>query len=168
MLIRYAAMHSPCDPAAAVPGGLDLLGSCPGDAVIARLGEVDVGILSPAAWLLTKLITMWLVAPLPVGAPLAMSTLGAGARSLRAPATPSIVGRPWGVDDPRLIHGADDRRLGRPGPATIAGHRHQLKGLLAGRLHRSDAEDVGVAQAVGADGAAVGGLRWPLLAAAEI
>src|SRR4051794_39182566 len=37
---------------------------------------------------------MWLVAPLPVGAPLAMSTLGAGARSLRAPATPSITGRP--------------------------------------------------------------------------
>src|SRR5215475_6686807 len=38
---------------------------------------------------------MWLVAPLPVGAPLAMSTLGAGARSLRAPATPSITGEPW-------------------------------------------------------------------------
>src|SRR5260370_1453182 len=37
---------------------------------------------------------MWLVAPLPVGAPLAMSTLGAGARSLRAPAIPSISGRP--------------------------------------------------------------------------
>ena len=49
----------------------------------------------PAAWLLTKLITMWLVAPLPVGAPLAMSTLGAGARSLRAPATPSIANEPW-------------------------------------------------------------------------
>jgi len=31
---------------------------------------------------------MRLVASAPVGAPLAMSTLGAGARSLRAPATP--------------------------------------------------------------------------------
>src|SRR5437899_1402814 len=40
-------------------------------------------------------MTMWSVASEPVGAPLAMSTLGAGARSLRAPATPSIVGRPW-------------------------------------------------------------------------
>src|SRR6266567_6529343 len=37
---------------------------------------------------------MRFVAPVPVGAPFAMSTLGAGARSLRAPAMPSIVGRP--------------------------------------------------------------------------
>src|SRR6185436_5073963 len=37
---------------------------------------------------------MRLVAPVPVGAPLAMSTLGAGARSLRAPAIPSITDRP--------------------------------------------------------------------------
>src|SRR5690348_12221162 len=37
---------------------------------------------------------MRLVASAPVGEPLAISTLGAGARSLRAPATPSIVGRP--------------------------------------------------------------------------
>src|SRR5947199_7830662 len=34
------------------------------------------------------------VASDPVGAPFAMSTLGAGARSLRAPATPSMTGRP--------------------------------------------------------------------------
>src|SRR2546429_6254561 len=39
-------------------------------------------------------MTIRFVAPLPSGAPLAMSTLGAGARSLRAPATPSITGRP--------------------------------------------------------------------------
>src|SRR6266513_2513370 len=39
-------------------------------------------------------MTIRLVASDPVGAPFAMSTLGAGARSLRAPATPSIVGRP--------------------------------------------------------------------------
>src|SRR6266851_8191350 len=38
--------------------------------------------------------TIWLVAPAPVGAPLAMSALGANARSLRAPAMPSITGRP--------------------------------------------------------------------------
>src|SRR3954469_20915163 len=43
---------------------------------------------------LTYLITIRSVASAPVGAPLAMSTLGAGARSLRAPATPSITGRP--------------------------------------------------------------------------
>src|SRR5437870_12029496 len=44
---------------------------------------------------LTYVMTMRSVASAPVGAPLAMSTLGAGARSLRAPAIPSISGRPW-------------------------------------------------------------------------
>src|SRR3954471_19510128 len=39
-------------------------------------------------------MTIRFVASVPVGAPLAMSTLGAGARSLRAPATPSITGLP--------------------------------------------------------------------------
>src|SRR5436190_16212438 len=39
-------------------------------------------------------MTIRLVASVPAGAPFAMSTLGAGARSLRAPATPSITGRP--------------------------------------------------------------------------
>src|SRR3954467_8069433 len=43
---------------------------------------------------LTYVMTMRFVASAPVGAPFAMSTLGAGARSLRAPARPSIVGRP--------------------------------------------------------------------------
>src|SRR3989475_11755875 len=43
---------------------------------------------------LTYDMTMRSVASAPVGAPFAMSTLGAGARSLRAPATPSITGRP--------------------------------------------------------------------------
>ena len=43
---------------------------------------------------LTYVITIRFVASVPVGAPFAMSTLGAGARSLRAPAMPSIVGRP--------------------------------------------------------------------------
>src|SRR2546426_230921 len=44
---------------------------------------------------LTYAMTMRSVASAPVGAPLAMSTLGAGARSLRAPVMPSISGRPW-------------------------------------------------------------------------
>src|SRR5229473_3123584 len=39
-------------------------------------------------------MTIRLVASEPVGAPFAMSTLGAGARSLRAPAMPSMVGLP--------------------------------------------------------------------------
>src|SRR6266542_4219843 len=49
---------------------------------------------------------MRLVASAPVGAPLAMSTLGAGARSLRAPAMPSIVGRPsTGSNTPGCVTG---------------------------------------------------------------
>src|SRR2546423_13076660 len=43
---------------------------------------------------LTYVMTIRSVASAPVGAPFAMSTLGAGARSLRAPAIPSITGRP--------------------------------------------------------------------------
>src|SRR5438046_8149513 len=55
---------------------------------------------------------MRLVASAPVGAPLAMSTLGAGARSLRAPATPSMTGRPCtGSNAPGCS----------TGPATAAG-----------------------------------------------
>src|SRR4029077_7598396 len=48
------------------------------------------------AWIvpLTYVITMRFVASAPVGAPFAMSTLGARATTLRAPATPSSVGRP--------------------------------------------------------------------------
>src|SRR4051794_31109109 len=49
---------------------------------------------------------MRFVASAPVGAPLAMSTLGAGARSLRAPATPSITGRPCtGSSTPGCVTG---------------------------------------------------------------
>src|SRR3954471_15172354 len=55
---------------------------------------------------LTYVMTMRLVAPAPLGAPLAMSTLGAGARSLRAPATPSITGRPCtGSNAPGCVTG---------------------------------------------------------------
>src|SRR3954451_5800872 len=52
------------------------------------------------------------VASAPVGAPLAMSTLGAGAKSLRATATPSMTAEPWtGSNTP----GCDT------GPATARG-----------------------------------------------
>src|SRR5438445_225593 len=54
---------------------------------------------------------MRFVASAPVGAPFAMSTLGAGARSLRAPATPSIVGRPCaGSNSPGWLTGPDTAR----------------------------------------------------------
>jgi hypothetical protein len=57
-------------------------------------------------------MTIRSVASAPVGAPLAMSTLGAGARSLRAPATPSITGRPCtGSNAPGWL----------TGPATVCG-----------------------------------------------
>src|SRR6476469_5418933 len=60
-------------------------------------------------------MTIRFVASAPVGAPLAMSTLGAGARSLRAPATPSITGRPWtGSVAPGCV----------TGPATGTGGDH--------------------------------------------
>src|SRR3954451_24528170 len=53
-------------------------------------------------------MTIRLVASAPVGAPLAMSTLGAGARSLRAPATPSMTGRPCtGSMTPGCVTGPD-------------------------------------------------------------
>src|SRR5215467_16300970 len=54
---------------------------------------------------------MRLVASLPVGEPFAMSTLGAGARSLRAPAMPSITGRPCtGSVTPGWVTGPDTAR----------------------------------------------------------
>src|SRR2546430_1448394 len=60
-------------------------------------------------------MTIRLVASAPVGAPLAMSTLGAGARSLRAPATPSMTGRPrTGSKTPGWV----------TGPATGVGLDH--------------------------------------------
>src|SRR4051795_11781577 len=51
-------------------------------------------------------MTIRLLESAPVGAPFAMSTLGAGARSLRAPATPSITGRPsTGSNAPGCVTG---------------------------------------------------------------
>jgi len=64
---------------------------------------------------LTNDITIRSVASFPVGAPFAMSTDGAGARSLRAPATLSIVGRPCaGSKTPGWV----------TGPATGTGFLH--------------------------------------------
>jgi len=64
---------------------------------------------------LTNDITIRSVASFPVGAPFAMSTDGAGARSLRAPAKLSIVGRPCaGSKTPGWV----------TGPATGTGFLH--------------------------------------------
>src|ERR1700759_4304449 len=60
-------------------------------------------------------MTIRSVASAPLGAPLAMSTLGAGARSLRAPATPATTGGPWtGSNAPGWS----------TGPATVCGLDH--------------------------------------------
>src|SRR5947209_14660929 len=70
---------------------------------------------------LTYVMTIRLVASAPVGAPLAMSTLGAGARSLRAPATPSITGRPCtGSVTPGCVTGpATGRALDQLAPPSV-------------------------------------------------
>src|SRR6266566_8168442 len=47
----------------------------------------------------TQVSTISFVASAPVGAPLAISTLGSGARSSRAPATPSSTQRLWTGSD---------------------------------------------------------------------
>src|SRR5712664_3530641 len=60
-------------------------------------------------------MTIRSVASAPVGAPFAMSTLGPGARSLRAPAMPSSVGRP---------RPASKRPGWVTGPATGVGDDH--------------------------------------------
>src|SRR5260370_40698493 len=65
---------------------------------------VDV-ISSNCSWLSPcapsdQVSTIWLVASVPAGAPLSTSTLGALARSLRAPAMPSITARPMTVSTP--------------------------------------------------------------------
>src|SRR5919109_976269 len=66
-------------------------------------------------------MTIRSVASAPLGAPLAMSTLGAIARSLRAPATPSITGRPWtGSNAPGWV----------TGPATGRNFDHVLPPLV--------------------------------------
>src|SRR5260370_26958882 len=72
--------------------------------------SVSCSLLSPCAPS-AQVSTIRLVASAPVGAPLAMSALGAKARSLRAPATPSITGRPMtGSMTPGST--ADTRSLG--------------------------------------------------------
>src|SRR4051794_1102535 len=79
-------------------------------AVMSPGGEIGAGVLNEAAPLVeyaknalswsgpsrpsTQASTISLVASTPVGAPLAMSTLGIAARSVRAPDTPSMMHRP--------------------------------------------------------------------------
>src|SRR5919108_3492650 len=105
----------------------------------------------------------------PVGAPLAMSTLGAGARSLRAPAMPSMVGRPRAgsnmpgcVTGPATGLGLDQvappsaevdmsSKLWCPAEDAVPMPKTYAVPLLAVRIVQPST-----------------GLRWPLLAAAPI
>src|SRR5438105_9244244 len=114
-------------------------------------------------------MTMRSVASEPLGAPLAMSTLGAGARSLRAPAAPSIVGRPmlgsktpgWvtgpatgrGLDHvaPPLVEMETSSLLVWPCEETVPMPKTYALPLLSVRMVQPST-----------------GLRWPLLAAAPI
>src|SRR5947209_1786318 len=109
------------------------------------------------------------VAPTPVGAPLAMSTLGAGARSLRAPATPSMTGRPctgsmtpgWvtgpatgdGLDhvDPPSVEVAMNSKACLPWDERVPTPKTYALPRLSVRIVQPSM-----------------GLRWALLAAAEI
>src|SRR3954469_21663517 len=114
-------------------------------------------------------MTIRLVASAPVGAPFAMSTLGAGARSLREPATPSIVGRPiTGSTTPGWV----------TGPATGTDRDH-LSPPSVERDMNSNAwwppwEDVATPNTYAAPWLSVrivqpsSGLRWALFAAEVI
>src|SRR2546428_13435169 len=114
-------------------------------------------------------MTIRLVASAPVGAPLAMSTLGAGARSLRAPPTPSMTGRPrtgsktpgWvtgpatgvGLDHvpPPLADVDISSKACLPCDETVPMPNTQALPELSGRIVQPPS-----------------GLRWPLLAAAPV
>src|SRR5439155_25520513 len=101
------AAYRPRSPAISITRGVDHVSPPSVDSVKYTCGAL----ISP----LTYVITMRLVASAPVGAPLAISTLGPGARSLRAPAMPSMVGRPsTGSTIPGCV----------TGPATGVGFDH--------------------------------------------
>src|SRR5215472_14409962 len=113
-------------------------------------------------------MTMRFVASAPVGAPLAMSTLGAGARSLRAPATPSMTGRPWtGSSVPGCV----------TGPTTGRGVDHELPPSDEADISSNDCppadetDPIPNRYAFPALSVRIvqpsGGLRWPLSAAAD-
>src|SRR5713226_8564555 len=114
-------------------------------------------------------MTIRLVASVPVGEPFAMSTLGAGARSLRAPAIPSIVGRPsTGSKMPGWV----------TGPATGVGFDHVVPPLvdvdISSKLLWPAEETVPMPKTYAVPLLSVrmvqpsSGLRWPLFAAAPI
>src|SRR2546430_709582 len=80
--------------------------------------------------------TIRLVAPVPVGEPLAMSTEGAHARSLRAPATPSSTNRPCtGSNTPGWVT-APGIWTGRPQfwPPLVEGTMYSKCSLVAGSV----------------------------------
>src|SRR6266851_8940764 len=114
-------------------------------------------------------MTIRLVASEPVGAPFAMSTLGAGARSLRAPAMPSMVGLPsTGSKRPGWV----------TGPATGVGFDQFWPPLvevdISSKLPLPDEELVPMPKTYAVPSLPVrtvqpsSGLFWPLLAAAPM
>ena len=116
---------------------------------------------------LTYVMTIRSVASAPVGAPLAMSTLGAGARSLRAPAIPSMTGRPCtGSTAPGWV----------TGPATACGFDQVCPPLAEVTISSNEScpaeETVPTPNTYATPWLSVRtvqpsiGLRWPLLAAA--
>ncbi len=132
-----------------VPLGLDLLGSCPADAVIAGLREVDVRVLVGGRLAADE--AHHHVVGRARTRRRAIGDVDAGCRGEVAASAGDAIDRGAALDvveDPRLMDGADDRRLGRPGRAAVVGHRHQLEGLPAGGRNGPDAEGVCVALAV--------------------
>src|SRR5436305_6527904 len=114
-------------------------------------------------------MTIRSVASEPVGDPLAMSTLGAAARSLRAPATPSITKLPWtGSNTPGWV----------TGPATGRKRDQFLPPFVETDIISNawwpPEEDVPTPNTYAVPWLSVrtvqpsSGLRWPLLAAALI
>src|SRR5207237_2759014 len=60
------------------------------------------------------------------------------------------------IEDPGLRHRSSYGLGLRPALAAVKRPRHELEGVVAGRGDRPDAEDIGRAVAIGANGAAVG------------
>src|SRR5919198_3860459 len=118
---------------------------------------------------LTYAITIRFVASAPVGAPLAMSTLGAGARSLRAPATPSMTGRPWtGSNAPGCWTGpATGCGLDQPDPPSVDFDMNS-NGCLPPCTRVPTPNTYAVPSLAVRIVHPSSGLRWPLLAAGVI
>src|SRR5436190_22322223 len=96
--------------------------------------------------------TILLVAPAPVGAPFAMSTLGAAPRKLRAPAMPSSTQR---ANDrvnvvASIVHG-DDVLWARPSVPAIIGFDHCVRADAGSACAEMREEEIDYPVAVGTD-----------------